>query len=113
MSVTRSSVVSLVLAAATLAVAATPSLAEVHKKKKTALPPPLIVQACSGCHGQFGKGQGGTPELAGYKRDSFVLVWDEFRNNQRPAATIMPRIARGYSEAEVATLADYFSSLPR
>jgi cytochrome c553 len=40
-------------------------------------------------------------------------VWEEFRNNQRPAATIMPRIARGYSEAEIATLADYFSSLHR
>lgn len=112
MSVTRSSIVSIVLAAAALAAVAAPSFAEPHKKKK-ALPPPLIAQACSGCHGQFGKGQSGTPELAGYKRDSFVLVWDEFRNNQRPAATIMPRIARGYSEAEVATLADYFSSLQR
>lgn len=103
---------SLVLAAATLVAGAAPSLAEPHKKK-AAVPAPLIAQACSGCHGQLGKGQGGTPELAGYKKESFVLVWDEFRNNQRPAASIMPRIARGYSEAEVATLADYFSSLQR
>jgi cytochrome c553 len=51
--------------------------------------------------------------LAGYKKESFVLVWDEFRSNQRPAATIMPRIARGYSDVEIATLADYFSSLHR
>ena len=51
--------------------------------------------------------------LAGYEKDAFARVWEEFRNNQRPAATIMPRIARGYSEAEIATLADYFSSLHR
>ncbi|WP_054160747.1 c-type cytochrome [Rhodopseudomonas sp. AAP120] len=112
MSVTRSSSFATLLAAAALAAAASPSAAEPHKKKG-AVAAPLIAQACSGCHGQLGKGQGGTPELAGYKKDAFVLVWDEFRSNQRPAATIMPRIARGYSEAEVAALADYFSSLQR
>ncbi|MCK7474863.1 MAG: NAD(P)/FAD-dependent oxidoreductase [Rhodopseudomonas palustris] len=46
----------------------------------------------------LGKGQNGTPVLAGYERDAFIRVWDEFRHNQRPAATILPRIARGYSE---------------
>jgi sulfide dehydrogenase cytochrome subunit len=51
--------------------------------------------------------------LAGYEKDNFGRVWDEFRNNQRPAATIMPRIARGYTDVEITTLADYFSSLHR
>jgi cytochrome c553 len=103
----------LILAAGALAIAASPSFAEPHKKKTASVPTPLLAQACSGCHGQLGKGQGGTPVLAGYKKESFVLVWDEFRSNQRPAATIMPRIARGYSDVEIATLADYFSSLHR
>ncbi len=50
------------------------------------------------------------PAIAGYDRDAFIANWAEFRADERPA-TIMNRIARGYSDAEVAALADYFSSL--
>lgn len=74
---------------------------------------PLHAQACAGCHGQNGAGQGGTPILAGYDPAAFVRVWGEFRNNQRPTATIMNRIARGYSDDEVAALAAYFASVKR
>lgn len=102
----------IIIIASLLAITTTPAFAEQHKKKAPGRPP-LIAQACAGCHGQLGKGQKGTPVLAGYEKDAFARVWEEFRNNQRPAATIMPRIARGYSEAEIATLADYFSSLHR
>lgn len=102
---------SLLAAVATIAAI---SLAEAKQAKKPAPPkPPLLAQACAGCHGQLGAGQDGTPILAAYDKAAFVRVWGEFRENQRPAASIMPRIARGYSEAEVATLADYFSSVPR
>jgi len=71
---------------------------------------PLIAQGCAGCHGQAGEGQGAVPEIAGYDRDAFIRVWSEFRADARPA-TIMNRIAPGYSDDEVAELADYFSSL--
>lgn len=71
---------------------------------------PLIAQACAGCHGQDGAGQGDVAAIAGYDRDAFIQVWGEFRADARPA-TIMGRIARGYTDAEVATLADYFSAL--
>ncbi len=72
--------------------------------------PPLIALACAGCHGQAGAGIGSVPKIAGYNRDLFVAQWKAFREKQRPA-TIMDRIATGYTEAEVATLADYFSKL--
>lgn len=71
---------------------------------------PMLAQACAGCHGQAGAGQGAVPDLRGYDRDAFLRVWAEFRTDERPA-TIMNRIARGYTEAEVAELADYFASL--
>lgn len=71
---------------------------------------PLIAQACAGCHGQEGAGQGAVAAIAGYDRDQFLTVWGEFRADARPA-TIMNRIAKGYTEAEVAVLADYFASL--
>ncbi len=93
--------------------AATTSLADAKPKKTAAPPPPLLAQACAGCHGQLGAGEHGTPTLAAYDKVALARVWNEFRNNQRPAASIMPRIARGYSEAEVATLADYCSSVRR
>lgn len=71
---------------------------------------PLIAQACLGCHGQAGAGQGSVPKIAGFNRELFLASWAAFKANQRPA-TIMNRVARGYSDAEVQALADYFSSL--
>ena len=71
---------------------------------------PLIAQGCAGCHGQSGAGEGEVPALAGYDRAAFIEVWNQFRADERPA-TIMNRIARGYTEAEVEALADYFSGL--
>jgi sulfide dehydrogenase cytochrome subunit len=72
--------------------------------------PPLIAQACAGCHGQAGAGSGSVPRIAGYNRDLFIAQWAAFRAKQRPA-TMMDRVATGYSDAEVAVLADYFSKL--
>jgi cytochrome subunit of sulfide dehydrogenase len=71
---------------------------------------PNVAQGCAGCHGQEGAGVGAVPAIAGYDREAFIAHWAEFQANERPA-TIMNRIARGYSDAEVAALADYFSSL--
>ena len=74
--------------------------------------PPLIAQACAGCHGQAGAGSGSVPKIAGYSRDLFVAQWAAFRNKERPA-TMMDRIAKGYTESDVAVLADYFSKLKK
>jgi cytochrome c553 len=76
------------------------------------LGPPLIAQACVGCHGQAGAGSGSVPKIAGYSRDLFIAQWAAFRNKERPA-TMMDRIAKGYTEADVALLADYFSKLKK
>ena len=85
-----------------LALAATPALAEPNG--------PMLAQACAGCHGQSGGGAGAIVDIRGYDRDDFLRTWEEFRTDRRPA-TIMNRIARGYTEVEAAALADYFSSL--
>lgn len=91
------------LAAATISLSAMAAVAEEHAA-------PLIAQGCAGCHGQAGAGEGAVPEIAGYDRDAFLAVWAEFRAGERPA-TIMNRIVPGYTDEEVAALADYFSSL--
>ncbi len=73
---------------------------------------PLAAQACLSCHGPGGTGAGGVPGLAGRERAELVTLMAAFRANERPA-TIMGRITRGYSEAEVAASAEYFSRLGR
>ncbi|TAD90857.1 MAG: cytochrome C [Alphaproteobacteria bacterium] len=86
--------------------AAAPAVAQTAAPQP--LPTPLIAQACRGCHGQAGLGMEGTPAIVGMDPATFQRLWGEFRANQRPA-TIMNRIARGYSDQEVATLAAYFA----
>ena len=91
------------VAIAVAGLSAAPAIAEDHVA-------PLIAQGCAGCHGQAGAGEGAVPVIAGYDRDAFLTVWAEFRADER-AATIMNRIAPGYTDDEVAALADYFSGL--
>lgn len=69
---------------------------------------------CSACHGSNGRTVPGStvPGLAGYEKEGFVTAFKEFKEGRRPA-TLMHQIAKGYSDAEVAALADYFSKLPR
>jgi cytochrome subunit of sulfide dehydrogenase len=73
-----------------------------------------MAAACAACHGTRGKlAQGSTvPSIAGRPRDELVQVMGQFRAGQRPA-TIMHQIAKGYGDAEIAALADYFSKQPR
>jgi cytochrome subunit of sulfide dehydrogenase len=94
--------ISLIAAALGASLLAAPAFAE--------QPTPLIAQGCAGCHGQSGEGQGAVARIAGYDRDAFLAIWQEFRDNSRPA-TIMNRIAPGYTDEEVQILADYFASI--
>lgn len=73
---------------------------------------PLVAEGCIGCHGPNGAGAGAVPGLAGRDRAELVALMAAFRANERPA-TIMGRIARGYTEAEIAAAADHFARLPR
>jgi sulfide dehydrogenase cytochrome subunit len=81
---------------------ATPALAQA----------PLAAQGCVGCHGPNGVGMGSVPGLAGRDRAELIAQMNAFRANERPA-TIMGRIARGYTEAEIIASAEYFARQPR
>ncbi|WP_043837778.1 c-type cytochrome [Muricoccus aerilatus] len=71
-------------------------------------PAPLAAQGCLGCHGPNGAGSGGIPSLAGRDQSELATAMAAFRANERPA-TIMNRIARGYTEAEIAAAVGYFA----
>ncbi|HET8848317.1 MAG TPA: c-type cytochrome [Marinobacter sp.] len=70
---------------------------------------------CAACHGQNGISQIPTyPNLAGQKEQYLVSALNAYKNGQRQGgqATIMQGQASGLSEADIANLAAYFSSLP-
>lgn len=69
---------------------------------------------CANCHGTDGHsaGGGGMPGLAGLSPTYFVEQMNAFRDGTRKA-TIMHQIAKGYTEQQIAELADYFGSQQR
>ena len=69
-----------------------------------------LADACAGCHGTDGNSHGpATPTLAGISVDYFKDNMASFKEQDGRYSTIMGRIARGYSEAEIALMAEYFS----
>lgn len=73
-----------------------------------------MASACAMCHGTNGKPVAGSAVagLAGRRASEIVQSMAQFKAGTKPA-TIMHQIARGYSEAEVAALAEFFSKQPR
>jgi cytochrome subunit of sulfide dehydrogenase len=67
---------------------------------------------CTGCHGPNGVSVGGIPTIAGLERGYIVTVLREFKAGTRPA-TVMHQQAKGYSDQEFETLAEYFSRQQR
>jgi cytochrome c553 len=71
-----------------------------------------LADACTSCHGTGGRSQGYIPSIGGADKAALLRELKAFRA-QTVQATIMNRIARAYTDAELETLADYFSSTRR
>ena len=72
----------------------------------------MMANTCAGCHGTAGKSVGpASPNLAGMSEYYFVESMTGFKEGTRPA-TIMDRIAKGYSEDQIESMAAYFAELP-
>ena len=69
---------------------------------------------CAACHGTNGRAAAGSavPGLAGRSAAELTQLMAAFKGGTRPA-TVMHQIAKGYSEAEIAAMAEHFSRLPR
>jgi sulfide dehydrogenase cytochrome subunit len=68
---------------------------------------------CAACHGTQGRAAPGSsvPGLAGRPALQFITAMNEFKEGKRPA-TLMHQIAKGYGEAEIAALGEYFAKQP-
>lgn len=65
--------------------------------------------SCAACHGTEGRTQGEVPAIAGRKADELLRALLEFKNNQRPAATVMHQHTKGYTDDELRRIAQFFS----
>jgi len=71
----------------------------------------MLGNPCIACHGVNGASIGAIPSLQGYPKEVIVSALDAFRADSRPA-TIMGRIAKGYTSEEIEALGEFFSRLP-
>jgi cytochrome subunit of sulfide dehydrogenase len=73
-----------------------------------------LAAACAICHGTQGKPATGAPliPLAGLPRDHISTQMRAFRDGKRPA-TVMHQIAKGYSDAQIETIAAWYAAQPR
>ena len=72
-----------------------------------------IAMSCAACHGTDGRLQTAIPLLAAQPAAVMRAQLLAFKQDQMPDATVMPRLAKGYTDEELEALADYFSSLSR
>lgn len=71
--------------------------------------PEMISFSCAGCHGTGGGSAGLTmPSLASQSKTAIVDAMKKFKSGERPS-TVMGRLAKGYSDADIEKMAEYFS----
>lgn len=68
-----------------------------------------LAATCANCHGTLGRAQGDMPPLAGMPAERMLAAMNDFRAGNRPA-TVMHQISKGYTEAQLRLMADYFAA---
>lgn len=80
------------------------SSAQLHQRATAA--------TCANCHGTDGRGVSGAavPNLAGMPKVYMVAQLKAFRDGTR-TATVMHQLAKGLTEQQIESVADYFASV--
>jgi sulfide dehydrogenase cytochrome subunit len=72
----------------------------------------MLANTCAGCHGTDGASSGpAIPTIAGLSNDYFVEIMKGYAGGTVPA-TVMDRIAQGYTEDEIKQLAKFYVAKP-
>ena len=73
-----------------------------------------VAANCAACHGTQGKPAPGSTlaGLAGKPKDELLTAMTQFKQGKKPA-TVMHQLSKGYSDEELAALADHFSKQAR
>ena len=78
---------------------------------KEALYVKSLAATCANCHGTNGKAVEGSSvvSIAGMDRAYMVAQMKAFKTGTRPA-TVMHQLSKGYSDAQIETMATYFAA---
>jgi sulfide dehydrogenase cytochrome subunit len=68
----------------------------------------VLTNTCFSCHGTDGKSAGDMPTIAGKSEDYITQKLKAFKSGELEA-TVMDRIAKGFTDDEIAALAKFFS----
>jgi cytochrome subunit of sulfide dehydrogenase len=91
------------------ALAAAIGVASIAAAAVASAEPPPGAAACSGCHPSSTRVSSPVSRLAGLDQAAIVRAMHEFRSGQR-AGTVMDRIAKGFTDAEIQAIAAWFAS---
>ena len=70
-----------------------------------------IAASCAGCHGTNGVSAGGVPSLAGVPKAELAAKLGEYKAGRREG-TIMPQLAKGYTDDQIDRAAAWFAAQP-
>ena len=73
-----------------------------------------LAATCANCHGTDGRTTEGSaiPALAGMPREYLINQMKAFKDGSRQA-TVMHQLAKGYTDAQIESIASYFASTKR
>ena len=99
--------------AAALAVATAGALAQEAPDNAQTLRARSLAATCAACHGTEGRATAGAalPGLAGLPATQLVEQMKAFKSGTRPG-TVMPQLAKGYSDAQIEQLGAWFAQAP-
>jgi cytochrome c553 len=69
--------------------------------------------SCAACHGFEGRSVSEVPALAGKSKADLYKALLEFKSGANKTATVMHQHAKGYSDAQLEAVADFYSKQKR
>ena len=70
----------------------------------------VLAGTCVNCHGPAGRSVGAIPSLRNHTADDLLQRMRAFRAGQAPDATVMSRLMKGYDDAQIEALAQWFAA---
>lgn len=71
-----------------------------------------LAAQCANCHGTNGKSVADVPSLAGQSAAVLVNKMKDYKDGKQQA-TIMHQLSKGYTDEQIALIADYYSKQPK
>lgn len=69
----------------------------------------VVAATCANCHGPDGRSTGGIPSLRGVDAAHLLARMQAFKAGTAADATVMTRLMKGYDDAQIQALAQWFS----